>query len=328
MPRAAPRSILFGLAFGALLLAAPAAAEPIAVTAAPVALDANDAMRDRVGPLRWLGGLELTAADRRFGGFSGLHVAADGTNLTAVTDDGHWLQARLRYASDGWLTGLADATLGPLHGPEGEHLTDKTRADAEALSALPDGALAVAFERRHRIWIYPASEAPLARRPGALPPPPGLDSVDGNSGMEALATLADGSLFVALEGGKTAAQSPAYLWRGGAWSRLTYPHPVGFRPTGATRLPDGDLLILERSFNILDGVAIRLARIAARDLRPGAVLEGREVARLRWPLTLDNMEGIAARRDAAGRTLVYLISDDNFSATQRSLLLLFELLPE
>jgi len=328
MPRFGPRLILSGLALVALLLAAPAAAEPISVTAMPVAFDADDATRDRVVPLRWLGGLALSAADRRFGGFSGLLVEPDGSAVTAITDDGDWLRARLHYAADGWLTGLDAATLGPLHGPDGQHLTDKAWGDAESLTALPDGSLAVAFERRDRIWIYPPSDAPLAGRPRALPAPPGIEAADRNSGMEALATLADGALFTVLEGDKTADRSTAYLWRSGIWSRLSYRHPVGFRPTGATRLPDGDLLMLERSFNVLDGVAIRLARIAADELRPGAVLEGREVARLRWPLTLDNMEGIAARRDAEGRTLVYLISDDNFSATQRSLLLLFELMAE
>ena len=37
------------------------------------------------------------------------------------------------------------------------------------------------------------------------------------------------------------------------------------------------------------------------------------------------MEGIAIRRDSAGRTLIYLLSDDNFSFMQRTLLLMFEL---
>ncbi|MBT3627577.1 MAG: esterase-like activity of phytase family protein, partial [Rhodospirillaceae bacterium] len=46
------------------------------------------------------------------------------------------------------------------------------------------------------------------------------------------------------------------------------------------------------------------------------------------PLTVDNMEGIAVRRDGAGHTLVYLVSDDNFSVLQRTLLLMFELKPE
>jgi len=329
--------VLAALALAALALAIPAVAEPLRLSATTVPLDPDDAARDRVGPLRWLGGLELAAADRRFGGLSGLRIDADGAALTAVTDQGHWLRARLNHAADGWLEGVGAATLGRLQGPDGEPLADKRSADAESLAALSDGSLAVAFERRHRIWLYPPGDgpldsppdspldSPLAGRPRPLPAPPGIDAAPGNSGMEAVAALDDGALLAVLEGGKTADNSAAYLWRSGAWSRLSYAHPVGFRPTGATRLPDGDLLILERRFDILDGVAIRLARVAARDIRPGAALEGREIARLRWPLTLDNMEGIAARRDAAGRTLLYLISDDNFSAAQRTLLLLFEL---
>ena len=39
---------------------------------------------------------------------------------------------------------------------------------------------------------------------------------------------------------------------------------------------------------------------------------------------IDNMEGIAVHRDE-GRTILTLISDDNFSFIQRTLLLEFEL---
>ena len=128
------------------------------------------------------------------------------------------------------------------------------------------------------------------------------------------------------EGREEAATSPAFLWRGGAWSELAYPRAPGFRPTGATTLPGGDLLVVERSFNLIDGVAIRLQRIAASRIRAGATLQGTTLAVLRRPLTLDNMEGIAARRHpVTGETLVYLISDDNFRSLQQTLLLVFAL---
>ena len=52
---------------------------------------------------------------------------------------------------------------------------------------------------------------------------------------------------------------------------------------------------------------------------------GREIARLGPTLTIDNMEGIAARRGARGETLLYLVSDDNFTVLQRTLLHMFEL---
>ncbi len=99
----------------------------------------------------------------------------------------------------------------------------------------------------------------------------------------------------------------------------------GFRPSGAARLPGGDLLVIERSFNIIDGVAARLRHIAARTIVPGARLDGTAIAVLRPPLTVDNLEGVAARRGAAGETLIYLVSDDNFNPFQRTLLLLFAL---
>ena len=40
---------------------------------------------------------------------------------------------------------------------------------------------------------------------------------------------------------------------------------------------------------------------------------------------IDNMEGLAVRRGANGETLLYMMSDNNFSRFQRTLLLMFEL---
>ena len=42
-------------------------------------------------------------------------------------------------------------------------------------------------------------------------------------------------------------------------------------------------------------------------------------------LNIDNMEGIAVHRGASGETVLTLISDDNFSALQRTLLMQFAL---
>jgi hypothetical protein len=40
-------------------------------------------------------------------------------------------------------------------------------------------------------------------------------------------------------------------------------------------------------------------------------------------LNIDNMEGIAAHRSASGETILTLISDDNYSSLQRTLLMQF-----
>jgi hypothetical protein len=43
------------------------------------------------------------------------------------------------------------------------------------------------------------------------------------------------------------------------------------------------------------------------------------------PLVADNFEGIAVRRSKPDETLIYIVSDDNFHALQRTLLLMFSL---
>lgn len=309
-----------------LLAAAPGTpilAAPLEIAARPVPLHAGDPERGGVGSLRFRGGLELSSPDPRFGGFSALVLSEDGARLTAVTDRGDWVTARLIAGADGAPRALAEAEIGALHGPGGRHLRGKRDTDSESLTRLADGALVVGFERDHRLWRYPAGPNPLVGHPEAFPVPAKLAALGRNSGIEALATLADGALLAIAEGRRDEAASPAFLWRGGAWSELVYPRVPGFRPTGATTLPGGDLLVIERSFNLFDGVAIRLQRIAAAAIRAGAALRGTTLAVLRRPLTLDNMEGVAARRGAAGETLLYLISDDNFRATQRTLLLVF-----
>ena len=60
-------------------------------------------------------------------------------------------------------------------------------------------------------------------------------------------------------------------------------------------------------------------------MRPGAHLAGEELARLEPPLTIDNFEGIAITRGAGSGARLYIVSDDNYSILQRTLLLMFEL---
>jgi hypothetical protein len=40
---------------------------------------------------------------------------------------------------------------------------------------------------------------------------------------------------------------------------------------------------------------------------------------------IDNMEGVAVRQGPKGETFIYMISDDNYSPLQRTVLLMFEL---
>ncbi|MFQ5467899.1 MAG: esterase-like activity of phytase family protein [Kiloniellaceae bacterium] len=319
------RAVLAMAAWGLMVSPLPAAwAEPLALTArvlAPGAVTNGAAL----GRLRWMGGLELSAPDRRFGGLSGLLVSADGRRLTAVSDRGYWVAARLAYDGAGRLAGVGDASIAMLRGTDGLPLRRRWDQDAESLAVMPDGAVLVGFEHNHRLWRYPAGVAPLAGVPMSVSVPAALTRAGRNSGLEAL-TDADGDAVLAvMEGNKKHAESAAYLWRDGAWRAVRYARGRDFRPTGATRLPDGDILLLERRFNLTDGIAVRLRHVPGATLTAGAKLYGALIATLAPPAPVDNMEGIAARRTRAGATMIYLISDDNYSLLQRTLLLMFEL---
>jgi hypothetical protein len=311
-----------------LALLAPTEAradKPLEMSSRRVFLNPEDRTAERVGALLWRGGIELDAEDEDFGGLSGLLISADRRTATMVGDRGRWVTARLVQDAEGRLVGATDGRIGALVGPDGEGLEGKQQKDAESLAALADGALLVSFEHDHRILRYPPAPRAFGRPPVVLDAPPALADLPRNKGLEALAVLDGGRLVAITQGRDADADIAAFLRQDGRWFRLSYPKHGAYTPTGATVLPNGDLLVLERRFNWLGGPAARLVAVEAARVRPGGVLEGREIAEIRLPLTVDNMEGVAARRGSAGETLIYLLSDDNFSPLQRTLLMLFAL---
>ena len=304
------------------LLCMPAAAARYNVTA--VSLDEDDPDATVVGGLTWRGGIAITMDNPRFGGLSALRVSRDGRRLTAVTDRGHWFQAELEYR-DGNLSGLRNPRIRPILGPDGKPLS-RPWTDAEALAeAGPDG-LVVAFEQVHRLWRYDGTPDPTMARARPIEPPGNLRELPNNGGIEAMTRLCDGTLLAIAEQSRTRQGFvPGWIISGSNWWPLRYRIEAGLRPTGAATLPDCDVIFIERSFSFLAGLDIRIRRVAASAIQAGAELAPKIIARLSNSLTIDNFEGIAARRNDAGETLIYILSDDNFSLLQRTLLFMFRL---
>jgi len=314
------------LAFAFWCCCAAALAEPIAVDAQRVPFNSDDLSQHHAGALVWVAGLSLTSPDPRFGGWSGMVLAPDGHSLVAVSDTGAWLTATLKHDKSGRVTGLAAAELDPLLDPNGQPLRTKRLADAEALARDRDGSLLVAFEGVHRIWRYGPAGRPQLARATLLPTPPRLREAPRNGGIEAMTVLADGRLVTLTEEMLNAAGDlVGWLRDAKGWHEIAYAPTGQFKPTDLTQLPDGDLLVLERRYTMIGGVAARLHRLPLAALRPGARLEGKELAQLIPPVNVDNMEALAAVRASDGSTLIYLLSDDNFNPLQRTLLLQFRL---
>ncbi|MDP6952192.1 MAG: esterase-like activity of phytase family protein [Alphaproteobacteria bacterium] len=300
------------------LLALPALAEPIEVRSQKIPLTQGVQDAPRLDALAYRGGLELTSPDRRFGGLSGLVVSADGARLLAISDTGLWLEATLTYDDDGNLSGLSGAEITPLRADSGAVLSGKRDADAEGLVALSDGGYLVSFERRHRVLHYGAPGANGA----PVWMPDALASVDGNGGLEALAMLGDGHLLALCEDEFVSdGRLGGWLVDGETAEAVTWPGDGYFKPTAASVLPDGRVLVLERGYTAIAGPKGRLMLIDDVD---DSALSGREIARFQPPIQVDNYEGLASL-EMAGETRLFIVSDDNFNPLQRTLLLSFAL---
>lgn len=310
-----------------LAAAAPALADPVAVEAHPIHLNPDDRSQARVGNLEWMAGVSLTAPDPRFGGWSGMVLSPDGRQLIAVSDVGFWLVATLTHDGQGRLTGLTEARLGPLRGLDGEPLKSKRWADAESLARDRDGSLVVGFEGMHRLWRYRQGDDLLAARPEAVDAPPSLRRAPRNGGVEAMTVLADGRLLMVTEDFlNPEGDLVGWVRQGDTWHELSFAPAGLFKPTDLSQMPNGDVLALERRFTMIGGVAMRLRRVPLTAIKPGARLEGTPVAELTPPVSVDNMEALAARRATDGSTTIYVMSDDNFNPLQRTLLLQFRLI--
>ena len=274
--------------------------------------------------LQPLGGLVLNTPEWGFGGFSGLHLAPDLT-VTAISDLAHWWRAPL-LLREGRLAGLGEIRHGALRDALGNPLRRGTPGDAESLARLPNGDWLVGFERRHRILRYRDLNGPGQ----PFDAPAELLSAPGNGGLEGLTLLADGRLLALAEQLPGAAPESRSAWLGtlrGAsvtWRATSYIPAPGLEPTDAAALPDGGALVLERRFTLFGGFSARLARISAATLRGDAPLTAETWLDLPPDAPAENWEGVAVTRHA-GRTLVALVSDDNQSPLQQSLLLLYAL---
>lgn len=274
-----------------------------------------EAGQARTGELAIEGVWELRSPNSHFGGYSALLALPDG-RLLAASDRGRFL----RFAPPG------AAPRAPEFGAIGGDVAgDKRAVDAEALAG--DAArerIWVAYEGRNSIVRF---DADLVE--GQSVSPPAMQGWSSNSGPETLARLSDGRFLVLQEGRPDWSEQhheallfPGDPVEGAAPVEFRYAPPAGYRPVDATPLPDGRVLILHRAvtLGLPYAFAVRIAVADPDEIRAGEVWRGREIGAIAAPLPADNFEGIAAVPRADGSVTVWLISDDNNAALQRTLL--------
>ncbi len=311
-----PHLLASGLIIAANSTQASGQPEPVIVEAKPQKTPESSGLERSVLTIE--AAFVLRSSDRRFGGLSGMWLSDNRERLIAVSDEGLLWQATLSHDERGRLldvNGWSVSGIAKLP----EERQGRVNFDAEALAGDGGEGVVVAYEGHHRLRRLPLSD--LHALPDRLPNLAGLGGPS-NSGVESLASLPGGRLLAIAEGvgawGGTGLA--AWLIDGDRVDDLIYVPTAGYAPTGAERL-DGTLYVVERKFSLLGGFQSGLVTVPVDRLRPGTQVEGASLARFRYGDLGENFEAIAAKQAPDGRTLIYLLSDDNFSIFQRTLLL-------
>jgi hypothetical protein len=286
--------------------------------------------------IRLLGALQLSTqtvdglAPR---GLSGLAWDEQAQLLYAVSDRGHLFHLRPQF-NNGFLINAAFVVGYPLKDAAGAPLK-RPYNDAEGLALIKSedvsqaSQLLVSFERKIRVARY----SPTGKWLGDEPLPAKLQNTGNyaspNKALEAVTQNHDAGtkLLTVPERplqGDSPGEVPILASDGQSWR-----YPLFKAPNSAVvameTLTDGSLLVLERAFvSTQKPLIITLRRTALTALLETplavenvAVLDSSQLWRL------DNFEGLAHHAD----NYFFMVSDDNYRASQKTLLVYFELIP-
>lgn len=282
--------------------------------------------------LEWCGSLALPGKwqdETPVGGLSDLAWDADESLLYLVSDRGWLHRVRPRFREDE-LIALDPLKTYVLRDADGNAFKTSD-ADAESLilqradnGKRGDSVLLIGFEGNTRLQrFYPNGRAAdEALYPG------GLRGADINHGPEAMARHPSEGVIVGLEGppqnngeSNETGMTRLFALDSGAEWRYPLADEAGSALTALAPYGNG-LLALERAFAPPAPLVVSLRQVS---LASNARLEVTTLARLStgegW--RLDNFEGLTALSDRH----FLMISDDNFSLAQQTLLSCFELPP-
>lgn len=293
-----------------------------------VAFDSQQPSRSHFGAVTFRGGLILESEDPDFGGLSGIRVMDDGEHFLALTDKGNWLRGRIVYDQNN-PTSIDDAEMAPLLGPDGRSLQSHHWQDTEAI-ALQDGVGYVGIEGVNQIVRFDMTNKGIRAVGRPIVAPPAIKLLPRNQGLECLEIAPKGgplagTLIAISERGLDSHQNLKGFLVGAGKGLFSLKRSDDFDVTDCAATPNGNLLVLERRFSWTRGLAIRIRMLSLAAIKPGALIDGPVVLRADLHQEVDNMEGLSVHRAKDGALVLTLISDDNFSPLQRTILLQFTL---
>lgn len=292
---------------------------PIDLSVTPVSLGSADEIARRIPETAVLSGAwELSSPNSNFGGLSGLALlpGSEGGGLLTVSDAGAFIWIDLENGAP------SGAKIAYMQGSNGAQLSGKRSGDAEGL-VWSDGLALVSFERDFRIEAFALSACGSAARAAsvaALPEKFERRNIDENQGPEAIFLETDGALGFGYEGMLSVSPLGQVLADGTSeWTGQSAPAPAlhGLVAREILAFSKGSARTFElfRAWDPVQGNRIRLkwGDDEAQSLT------------LSRPLLVDNFEGLTAEVLHNGAIRVWMVSDNNFSGQQKTLLYAFDI---
>lgn len=319
------------------LLALPAAAqerprvETLDITTRPISNFELGSGNTQFGSFEFIGGLEMTSDTDDFGALSAFRFKTPGDNFIGVADTGFWFYGAIERDAQQRPVGVSGFHMVQMTDAAGQPVTQKWQVDAEGLAVRGDEAF-VGFERNHRITQFRLEPDFRAIEQGNLDFLVPKNELRQNRGFETVAFSPSngpnaGALVAVSEKSlDTKGDIFAAVLSGPRKGIFTVKRSDEFDITDGAFLPNGDLLLLERSFSMGSGVGMRLRRLPADQIAGGAqAIEGHIEMQANMRFQIDNMEAMDVWTRADGATMVSLMSDDNHSMLQRNIYLEFRL---
>lgn len=314
------------LAFGIALLSVggvrtiyPSRSQDILMSRLP--LDSHLSIPSMPGGLELVAAWELTSKNDSFGGISALSALSNG-RFVGIGDAGTLIGFEIPDDRRKHWSRIA-----PLPNLQGPNMSYKDR-DSEGIAYDPvSGQYWVSFEAHHAIRRYATSFA----RQNGVSRPAAMQDWPKNKGAECLIRLRDGRFLVIAETLDDGTH-PALLFSGdpvdqdSVTTPLRFRPPAGYRVTDGVQLPDGRIAILNRAIGFPEGFSAKISLLHSPDISRAKIVSARVIATLASPMLVDNMEGITTTTEGDD-TFLWLISDNNFSIFQRTLLMKFRLKP-
>lgn len=302
------------LAPGTWVRSDPTAGSRFEVNLAPVAVS----LAARQDGLTREGLWEITSPYMDFGGYSAMFVLG-GDRLQLFSDRGSRLVIRLPTAvtPDSPVSPDTSLLTRPFASVQDIGPFSDRYADIESATRDPaTGEYWLGFENFNAVAKYDAANNFIA-----AVQPPEMRNWPVNSGAEAMVRLNNGHFLILPEH-----RGQGVLFFGdpthkGRTQTFAFHLPDPYYATDMAALPDGRVLILARGLEWgLPPFTARLYLADPADIAPDAVWTPQLVAKLDALLPRENYEALAVVPQDDGSLVLWIASDDNLAALQRTLL--------